>query len=80
MYLHVGNGLCLNDDDIIAIFDIDSIKDTKEYENFYNKFLEEKKIIDFSKGNGKSLILVDKNGNKKIYISNISANTIGRRN
>ena len=80
MYLHIGKGLCLNNNDIIAIFNIDYIKNTKEYKKFYEKLLEEKNIIDVSNGKEKSLILIKKNDITKAYISNISTNTIGKRN
>lgn len=79
MYLHIGNGMCLKEKNIIAILDIDYIKNTKEYKKFYERLLEEKKVIDISKENKKSLILVKENGIEKAYISNINANTIGKR-
>ena len=79
MYLHIGNGLCLNDNDIIAIFNIDYIKNTKEYKNFYNKLLDERNIEDVSKGKEKSLILTKKNNIVKAYVSGINSNTIEKR-
>lgn len=79
MYLHIGNGLCLNNKDIIAIFNIDYIKNTKDYRNFYQKNVDENNIIDISNGNAKSLILINKNNVTKAYISNINSNTIGKR-
>ena len=51
MYLHIGNGLVLNDKDIIAIFNIDYIKNTKDYKKFYEQLLEENRIVDISKNN-----------------------------
>ena len=79
MYLHIGNGLVLNSNDIIAIFNIDYIKNTKEYKKFYQKLLEKNSIEDISNGNEKTLILVNKNNTEKAYISNINSNTIGKR-
>ena len=79
MYLHIGNGLCLNKKEIIAIFNIDYIKNTKDYKNFYQKNFDENNIIDISNGNAKSLILINKNNVTKAYISNINSNTIGKR-
>ena len=79
MYLHIGKGLVLNDDDIIAILNIDYIKNTKEYKNFYQKLLEENRMSDISCGNPKSLILLQRNNEIKAYISNIHSNTIGKR-
>lgn len=79
MYLHIGKGLVLNGNDIIAIFSIDYIKNTKDYKKFYQKLLDEGNVEDISNGNAKSLILVNKNGGTKAYISNINSNTIGKR-
>ncbi len=79
MYLHIGKGLILNDDDIIAIFNIDYIKNTKDYKKFYQKLLEENNIVDISNGKEKSLILVNQDNVRKVYISNIKSNTIGKR-
>lgn len=79
MYLHIGKGLILNDDDIIAIFNIDYIKNTKDYKKFYQKLLEENNIVDISNGKEKSLILVNQDNVRKAYISNIKSNTIGKR-
>ena len=79
MYLHIGNGLVLNYKDIIAIFNIDYIKNTKDYKKFYKQLLEENRIVDISKNNPKSMILANKNQMIKAYISNINSNTIGKR-
>lgn len=79
MYLHIGNGIVLNDVDIIAIFNIDYIKNTKDYKNFYEKLLAENGVVDISKENPKSLILVNKGNTINAYISNINSNTIGKR-
>ncbi len=79
MYLHVGNGLSINEEDIIAIFNIDYIKNTKENQKFYDKLLEENEIVDISNGNEKTLILANKKNKMKAYISNISSGTIRKR-
>ncbi len=79
MYLHVGNGLSINEKDIIAIFNIDYIKNTKENQKFYDKLLEENEIVDISNGNEKTLILANKKNKMKAYISNISSGTIRKR-
>lgn len=79
MYVHIGKGLVINGNDIIAIFSIDYIKNTKDYKKFYEKLLEDGNIEDISNGNAKSLILVNKNGRTKAYISNINSGTIGKR-
>lgn len=75
----MGNGLSINEEDIIAIFNIDYIKNTKENQKFYDKLLEENEIVDISNGNEKTLILANKKNKMKAYISNISSGTIRKR-
>lgn len=79
MYLHIGKGLVLNSSDIIAILNIDYIKNTKEYKKFYQKLFEENNVVNISNGNEKTLILVNKNECVKAYITNINSSTIGKR-
>lgn len=79
MYLNIGKGVCLIDKDIIAIFSIDYIKNTKDYKKFYQKLFEENSIVDISNGNPKTLILFSRNNKVQGYISNINSNTIGKR-
>ena len=79
MYVHIGNGLCLNESNIIAIFNIDYIKNTKEYKAMYKSLEDDKKIINVTNGKEKTFILVEKNENKKGYITNIGVNTIAKR-
>lgn len=79
MYLHIGKGLSINDNDIIAILNIDKIKNTKDYQKFYQKLLEENKVINISEKKEKTLLLVQKGSDPKAYISNINSSTIGKR-
>ena len=79
MYLHLGNGVSINGNDVIAILNLKDIKETKEYKEFYRKLLEENCVVDISNGNEKSFILTTKQNQLKAYISNIGSNTIGKR-
>ena len=79
MYLHIGKGLILKEDDIIAIFNIDYIKNTKDYKRFYQKLLAENKIMNISEGKEKTFVVVHKNNAIKAYITNINSRTIGKR-
>lgn len=79
MYLHMGSGYSVNEKNIIAILNIDYVKNTKDNQKFYDKLLEENEVVDISNGNEKALILTSKKEKIKAYISNISANTISKR-
>ena len=75
----MGSGYSVNEKNIIAILNIDYVKNTKDNQKFYDKLLEENEVVDISNGNEKALILTSKKEKIKAYISNISANTIRDR-
>ena len=72
--------IILKKEEIIGIFNIESIAETKEYKIIIDKLKEERKIQDISKEDQKTLILYKKNDNLYGIISNISSNSIGKRN
>ena len=57
MYLHIGKDIILKKEEIIGIFNIESIAETKEYKIIIDKLKEERKIQDISKEDQKTLIL-----------------------
>lgn len=77
MYLHIGKDYILNNNDIIGIFDINTLKKSNSYDYVLENLSE--KVIDISGGKPKSLILVSKNNKNIGYISNILSSTIGNR-
>ena len=80
MYLHIGKDIILKKEEIIGIFNIESIAETKEYKIIIDKLKEERKIQDISKEDQKTLILYKKNDNLYGIISNVSSNSLGKRN
>lgn len=79
MYLHICKNIIIKMENIIGIFDIETIKNTKEYKDFYNKMYSENKIIDISDNIKKSLILTKEDDDYIGYISNISVATLEKR-
>ena len=79
MYIHIGKDFIINSKNIIAIFNIDYVKNTKEYKELYKSMEENNEIIKISDKKAKSFILLEENQKKKAYITNISVNTIGKR-
>lgn len=79
MYLHIGKDFVINNKDIIGIFNIEYIKNTKEYKTMYKSLEESKSIINVAENQAKTFILVEKDRKIKGYITNIGANTIGKR-
>ena len=79
MYLHIGKDFVINKKDIIGIFNIDYIKNTKEYKSMYKSLEEKKDLINVSDKQDKTFILLENNQKIKGYITNIGSNTIGKR-
>lgn len=76
MYLHIGKDYLLNTNEIIGIFDINSLKETKCYEGLIENL---NMVEDLSDNNCKTLILTVEDSTKKAYISNILSTTIANR-
>lgn len=79
MYLYVGEEKLIHNEDIIGIFNIQYIKNTKEYKSMYKSLQEDGKILDISDDTNKSFILIEKNKDKKGFITKIGVNTITKR-
>jgi len=79
LYLHIGKDLIINNNDIIGIFNIDYIKNTKEYKAMYKSLEDENNIFRVADVQPKTFILVEKNNNVKGYLTNIGSTTIGKR-
>ena len=79
MYLHICKNIIIKTENIIGIFDMNTIKETQAFQNIYIELKENKQIIDISENNEKSFILTNENKKNKGYISNISVSTLEKR-
>lgn len=79
MYIHIGKDFIINSRTIIAIFNVDYVKNTKEYKAMYKDLEEAGNIIKVSDKKEMSFILTKENNVKKAYITNIGVNTIAKR-
>ena len=79
MYLHIGKDIIINNEDIIGIFNIDYVKNTKEYKKMIECLKEKGDLINISDNQNKTVILTEKNALIKGYITNIGTTTIGKR-
>ena len=79
MYLHIGKDYIVKSKEIIAIFNIDYVKNTKEYKAMYNDLEESGNIVKVSDSKAKAFILTENQGKRKAYITNIGVNTISKR-
>ena len=78
MFINISKDIIIKTEDIIGIFNLDYIKNTKEYRNFFNNMIDKKEIIKISNIE-KTFILIKNKKGIKGYITNVSANTIGKR-
>ncbi len=79
MYLHLGEKTAVRTDSIIGIFDLDNTTvsgQTREYLRLAEKSGE---VINVSYELPKSFIVCNENGENKVYISQISSQTLRRR-
>ena len=79
MYLHIGKDKLIDDNNIIAILNIDTLKEKENIENICKNMNFSDNIIDVSDGNKKSLIIIKEKKQTKGYISNISTITLEKR-
>jgi len=79
MYLHIGNGMVIDDRDIVGIFDIDYCSVDKRTRNYLSNAQKEGRIVDVSQEIPKSFIVVSGEQGEKVYITNVSPATLTRR-
>ena len=77
--IHIGKNIILKREEIIGIFDIESINNTKEFNIILNTLNDAGRIKDISEGESKSIILYKENDNLCGVISNVSSNSIEKR-
>ena len=80
MYLHLGMDKVITFDDIIGIFDLDTTPVSKRTRDYLAKAekagIVENVCYDIPKS---FIVCCDKNGNEKVYISQISSSTLLKR-
>lgn len=80
MYLHIGNDIMINENDIIAVFDMDNVTTTENGRNFIMSAEKDKIVDDLSGLLPKSFIVVsDKFNSFKVYTSCLNTSTLYKR-
>ena len=75
MYLHIGNNDMVLVRNVIGVFNLQQLKDSKNNKKFLANFSEK----DLREKENKTLVLTEENGLLKPYCTNISGMTIRRR-
>lgn len=80
MFLHLGSDIIINTKYIVAIMDLDTTSVSKITKEFLKKSTQNNKVINVSDIDlPKSYVITNENGEKKVYISPISAQTLYKR-
>lgn len=82
MYLHLGGDKVVKTKDIIGIFDMDTSTVSKNTRDYLNEAEKAGEVVTVSYDLPKSFIVVNpkKSKEKTIYISQISSQTLNKRN
>ena len=80
MYLHLGQDVVIRKKDIIGIYDIDNTTISRHARDFLAACQKSGKVITTTNELPKSFIVCNENGNIMVYISQISASTLQKRN
>ena len=73
--MHIGRGKMIKKEDVVFIGDIESTKDSKITEEFFDIIREEGFIINYFEDDARSFILTG----EKVYLSIISSTTLKSR-
>lgn len=79
MYLHIGKDIIVDSKNIVGIFNIEYIGNTKEYKNLCKRLEGENKIVRISENKEKSLIITRDKNKELAYFTNIGVYTIAKR-
>lgn len=80
MYLHLGLDKVITFDDIIGIFDLDTSTVSKATRNYLSHAEKNGEVVNVCNDLPKSFIVCrGENGGKKVYISQISSQTLLKR-
>ncbi len=79
MYVHLGQETIVPESQIIGIFDLEKTSISKHTKDFLKIKTKKNEVINISYEMPKSFILCTENEKEKLYISQISTQTLGKR-
>ena len=79
MYLHLGEKTAVRTKDIVGIFDLDNTTVSQCTRDYLAKEQKSGNVINVSYELPKSFIICEENNERKIYISQLSSQTLYRR-
>ena len=79
MYLHVGEDIVLNCEDIVGIFDLDNTTVSPITRSYLAYKEKDGDVVNVSEKLPKSFIVCSEDGGEKVYISQISPGVLSKR-
>lgn len=79
MYLHLGENTVVRTDNIIGIFDMDTSTISKWTKNYLSNATKSKRVINVSMELPKSYVVCNEDNEIKVYVSQISSQTLMKR-
>lgn len=79
MYLHLGEKTVVRTDSIIGIFDMDTSTISKWTKDYLSNATKNKRVINVSMELPKSFVVCNENNEIKVYVSQISSQTLMKR-
>lgn len=79
MYLHLGENTVVRTDSIIGIFDMDTSTISKWTKDYLSNANKNKRVINVSMELPKSFVVCNENNEIKVYVSQISSQTLMKR-
>ena len=79
MYLHIGNEQILRKEDIIGIFDIENASVSKFTKEFLSRSQQEGQVVSVTADLPKSIIVWERNGERRLYLSQLAPATLRKR-
>lgn len=79
MYLHLGQSTVITFDEILGIFDLDNTTISKNTREYLSTAEKQHRVFPVSDELPKSFIVCERNGETKIYLSQISCSTLLKR-
>lgn len=79
MYLHLGENTVVRTDSIIGIFDMDTSTISKWTKGYLSNATKNKRVINVSMELPKSFVVCNENNEIKVYVSQISSQTLMKR-
>ncbi|MGI5894612.1 MAG: extracellular matrix regulator RemB [Candidatus Merdivicinus sp.] len=80
MYLHIGNEQILKKEDIIGIFDIENASVSKFTKEFLSLSQQKGEVISVTAELPKSIVVWEKQGERRLYLSQLATATLRKRN